>query len=64
MTFQEITEIIAAGLGSIGFSMMFQLRGKKLILIGCGGALSWFIFLFGKNRQTQKCVPNRKGAEA
>ena len=49
MTFQEITEIIAAGLGSIGFSMMFQLRGKKLILIGCGGALSWFIFLFGKN---------------
>ena len=45
MTFQEITEIIAAGLGSIGFSMMFQLRGKKLILIGCGGALSWFIFL-------------------
>ena len=47
MTFQEITEIIAAGLGSIGFSMMFQLRGKKLILIGCGGALSWFIF--GKN---------------
>ena len=49
MTFQEITEIIAAGLGSIGFSMMFQLRGKKLILIGCGGTLSWFIFLFGKN---------------
>ena len=49
MTLQEITEIIAAGLGSIGFSMMFQLRGKKLILIGCGGALSWFIFLFGKN---------------
>ena len=49
MTFQEITEIIAAGLGSIGFSMMFQLRGKKLILIGCGGALSWFIFLLGKN---------------
>ena len=49
MTFQEITEIIAAGLGSVGFSMMFQLHGKKLILIGCGGALSWFIFLLGKN---------------
>ena len=40
MTFQEITEIIAAGLGSIGFSMMFQLRCKYLILIVCGWALS------------------------
>lgn len=44
----EWIQILAAGIGSVGFSLMFQLRGKKLILIGCGGALSWWIFLLGK----------------
>ena len=39
-----------AGLGSIGFALIFQLRGTKLITIGLGGALAWFIFLIGRMR--------------
>ena len=40
-----------AGLGSIGFALIFQLRGTKLITIGLGGALAWFIFLIGRMRE-------------
>ena len=47
---REILQIIMAGLGSIGFALIFQLRGTKLITIGLGGALAWFIFLIGRMR--------------
>ena len=41
-----ILQILTAGAGAVGFAMMFQLGGKRLLLIGCGGAVSWGIFLF------------------
>ena len=50
METREILQIIMAGLGSIGFALIFQLRGTKLITIGLGGALAWFIFLIGRMR--------------
>ena len=50
---REILQIIMAGLGSIGFALIFQLRGTKLITIGLGGALAWFIFLIGRMREMQ-----------
>lgn len=49
MSGRDMIQILMAGLGSIGFSIIFQLRGTKLFMIGIGGALSWSIFLFGKN---------------
>ena len=51
METREILQIIMAGLGSIGFALIFQLRGTKLITIGLGGALAWFIFLIGRMRE-------------
>ena len=41
-----LLQIFTAGAGAVGFALIFQLRGGKLLLIGLGGALSWGIFLF------------------
>ena len=30
---------------SIGFGVLFNIRGKKLLLAGVGGGLSWFVYL-------------------
>ena len=48
MSGNDILQIVMAGLGSISFALIFGLRDSKLVTIGFGGALSWFIFLFGK----------------
>lgn len=48
MNVRDWIQILMAGLSSVGFALIFQLHGSKLITIGCGGALSWFVFLLGK----------------
>ena len=40
-----IIELITAFLGTLGFSLLFNLRGKKLIYASLGGMLSWMLFL-------------------
>lgn len=49
MTQQEWIQIITGMLGSFGFSVLFHIQGKKLLLTTLGGALSWTIFLVLKN---------------
>ena len=44
----DMIQILTAGMGSVCFALIFGLRGSKLVTIGCGGALSWFIFLLGR----------------
>ena len=34
-----------AMLGSVGFGILFNLRGRRLMLAGLGGMLSWIIYL-------------------
>ena len=38
-------QIIAGSLGTLGFSILFNNRGKKLVLATIGGLLSWAVFL-------------------
>ncbi len=38
-------QILTAFLGSIGFSILFNVRGSKLFIAGLGGALSWGLYL-------------------
>ena len=46
MTFSELClQIITAFLGSLGFSMLFNVRGSKLFIAGLGGELSWTLYL-------------------
>ena len=38
-------QILMGVLGTLGFNILFHLRGKKLLLSTLGGLLSWSIFL-------------------
>ncbi|MBQ8415505.1 MAG: threonine/serine exporter family protein [Clostridia bacterium] len=41
----EIMQIITGCIGSLGFAVLFNIRGKKLIFATLGGLLSWSLFL-------------------
>lgn len=41
----EIFQIIAAFIGSFGFAILYNIRGKKLAFAALGGFLSWSLFL-------------------
>jgi uncharacterized membrane protein YjjB (DUF3815 family) len=41
----ELIQIITGFLGSIGFSILFNLRGKKLLIASLGGLLSWTVYV-------------------
>lgn len=45
MTQAEIIQILAAFVGSIGFALMFNIRGWRLVAASVGGLLSWFLFV-------------------
>lgn len=38
-------QIIMGGLGTLGFNLLFNLRGRKLVLATLGGVISWSVFL-------------------
>lgn len=40
-----IIQIAAAGLGTLGFGVLFNLRGKRLWWTSLGGLLGWALFL-------------------
>ena len=41
----EIIQILAGFVGSIGFAVLFNIRGKKLLVTAAGGLLSWLLFV-------------------
>ena len=40
-----LIQIIASFVGTLGFGILFNIRGHKLILSSLGGAFAWFCFL-------------------
>lgn len=38
-------QVLMGAIGSVGFAVLFQLTGKKLLLFFCGGALDWAVYL-------------------
>lgn len=40
-----ITETLAAIIGSLGFGIIFNIKGRNLIFAALGGGLSWFSYL-------------------
>lgn len=40
-----LTQIVTAFLGSLGFSVLFNLKRTKLLIAALGGMLSWGLFL-------------------
>lgn len=49
----NIKTIIAAFVGSYAFSIIFHLRGKKLLWAGLGGGLTWMVYLL-----LSRCLSN------
>ena len=45
MTVTEITQIIAGFIGTLGFAVLFNVRGKRFLFAGLGGLLSWLLFV-------------------
>ena len=45
MTLTDIIQILMGYLGTLGFNILFNLRGKKLWLASFGGLLSWAVVL-------------------
>lgn len=41
----EFLQILMGGIGTIGFSFLFNIRGKRLISVAVGGLLSWTLHL-------------------
>ena len=41
----SVLQILMGGLGTLGFNILFHIRGKKLVLATLGGVISWTVFL-------------------
>lgn len=42
---QAVIQTLMGMLGAIGFSILFNVRGRKLVAAGAGAALSWLVYL-------------------
>ena len=38
-------QILMGTLGTLGFNILFHIRGRKLLLATLGGLISWTVFL-------------------
>lgn len=46
MTFLDaFIQVLMGGLGTLGFNILFNIRGRKLVLATLGGVISWTAFL-------------------
>ncbi|WP_286315282.1 threonine/serine exporter family protein [Romboutsia ilealis] len=41
-----LIEVIAAFFVAYSFGILFNIKGKHLIIAGCGGAIGWFLYKF------------------
>ena len=48
MTQTEIFQIIASFVGSMGFGILFNIRGKRLWAASIGGLLSWLLYILAE----------------
>ncbi len=40
-----IEQVLSAFIGSLGFALFFNMKGKQLAAAGIGGALTWIVYL-------------------
>jgi uncharacterized membrane protein YjjB (DUF3815 family) len=41
----ELVQILTATVGSLGFGILFNVRGKRLIAVAAGGGAAWALYL-------------------
>jgi len=42
---EALIQILMGGLGTLGFNILFNIRGRKLVFATVGGLVSWTVFL-------------------
>lgn len=55
MTQTEIIQILSGFIGSIGFAILFNIRGKRLLAASIGGLLCWLLYVL-LNRSIENAV--------
>ena len=45
MTQTEVLQVLSGFIGSVGFAILFNIRGKRLLAATIGGMLSWLLFV-------------------
>ena len=45
MTVTQLVQILAAFVGTLGFALLFNIRGKRLVFSSLGGLFAWFLFI-------------------
>lgn len=45
MTKTELLQVITGCIGSLGFAILFNIRGRRLLIATLGGFLSWALFV-------------------
>ena len=53
MTSTELIQIVAGFVGTLGFAVLFNIRGKRFVFAGLGGLLSWILFIL-----LNRVIPN------
>ena len=53
-----LLQLLMAGMGSVGFGMMFRIRRKHLLLTAFGGALCWLAYLGSRQIWSGMFVPS------
>ena len=49
----EIIQVLASFVGSFGFAVLYNLRGKKLCMAGISGMVSWIAYLIVWNEMAR-----------
>lgn len=45
MTQADLVQVLSGFVGAMGFAILFNIRGKRLIATAVGGCLSWLLFV-------------------
>ena len=45
MSVTQIFQILSGGIGTLGFCVLFNIRGRRLVVTTVGGFLSWLLFV-------------------
>lgn len=49
MTHQELLQVLAGFVGTMGFAVIFNIRGKRMVAAAVGGLISWALFCLLNN---------------
>ncbi len=45
MTMTELMQILTGALGTLGFSILFNIRGRRLVMAAVGGLIAWLMYV-------------------